>query len=169
MQKDKERFEKWFVKPLRELEAIPGGAGAFIALATSCFLYERYVRAKVATETENRFDDKLDTHYRNLQLARDLNIDETTAAAFWKVMRNGLLHYGMPQRPRGTKEWPKWRFEHSYLQPVGLSQHANGEWWLEVQPWRFMDIVIDICQSNIDIIIGSEGFPWATIEEEDEE
>jgi len=168
MQKNKERFERWFVKPLRELEAIPNGDGAFIALAVSCFLYERYVRAKAVTETpEKRFDDKLDIKYRDLQLARDFNTNEATAAAFWKVMRNGLLHSGMPQF-KGTKEKPQWRFDYSYLQPFALSQNA-GEWWLEVQPWRFMDAVIKICQNNIDLIIGSTGFPWATIEEEDKE
>ena len=167
MPKNKERFEKWFVNPLRELEAIPDGAGAFIALAVSCFLYERYVRARVATETGKRFDHNLDVRFRNLQLARDFNTDEATATAFWKVMRNGLLHGGMPKHLKGTKEMPKWRFEHSYPQAIGLVQQANGEWWLEVQPWKFMDGVIKICQDNIDLIT-SEGIPWATIEEEDE-
>lgn len=170
-QKDSELFEIWFLRPLRELEAISEGAGAFIALATSCFLYERYIRAKLATEKGLRFDnsfDKRNHQYRDLQIANDFNTDEATAAAFWNVMRNGLLHYGMPKRSRGTKTMPKWRFDHSYPQPIALSQHTNGEWWLEVQPWKFMNVVIEICQNNIDLIGASKGFPWATIEEDDQ-
>jgi len=42
----RENFERWYVKPLQILERIPNGDGAFVALATSCFLYERYVVAE---------------------------------------------------------------------------------------------------------------------------
>jgi hypothetical protein len=166
--KNKERFDLWFVKPLRELEAIHGGAGAFIALATSCFLYERYIRAKSFAETGRRFDKKLDEKYRNLQLIQDFKINAETARAFWNVMRDGLLHYGMPKHLKGTKKLPKWRFDGDYLQPITLSHYPSGDWWLEVQPWKVMDIVIKRCQDNMDLIIGSNEFPWATIEEENE-
>jgi len=38
-------FERWYVRPLRELEKLPEGDGGFVVLATCCFLYERYAKA----------------------------------------------------------------------------------------------------------------------------
>ncbi len=162
---NRELFKRWFVEPLRILASIPSGDGAFIALATSCFLYERYVKATVFDETGRQFDKGLSQELRNAHLAHDFGIEEDAAAAFWIVMRNGLLHYGMPRRPKGTKSMPKWRFAHDYPQAIALSQHPNGDWWLEVQPWRFMETVIKLCQDNIDLIAGSRGFPWASVED----
>jgi hypothetical protein len=162
---DRKLFERWFVKPLRILASIPSGDGAFIALATSCFLYERYVKAIAFEETGRRFDKKLSPELRNTQLAQDFDIEEDAAAAFWIVMRDGLLHCGMPKLTKGTKSMPKWRFAHDYPQAITLSQHPNGDWWLEVQPWRFMETVIELCQDNIDLIAGARGFPWASVED----
>ncbi len=162
---DRTLFKRWFIEPLLILASIPSGDGAFIALATSCFLYERYIRAKLFEESGRRFDKKISEEHRNVYLVRDFGIEEDAAVAFWHVMRDGLLHHGMPKRPIGTKSMPKWRFAHDYTQAIALSQHPNGDWWLEVQPWKFMEIVIKLCQDNIDLIAGSRGFPWATVED----
>jgi len=40
-------FERWFVRPLTKLRELPDGDGGFVALATSCFLYERYAVAAI--------------------------------------------------------------------------------------------------------------------------
>jgi hypothetical protein len=164
MQGDGEKFERWFVKPLRDLESLPEGDGAFIALATSCYLYERYAKAIVIEKTGKGFDKKLTLQERNERLTEDFAIDKDTAVAFWNVIRNGLLHHGMPKVPKGTKRAPKCRFHHSYPKAITLCQHSDGKWWLEVQPWKFMDRVIELCQSNLELITTFPGVPWATIE-----
>lgn len=160
----KSDFERWFVQPLRQLESIPNGDGAFIALASSCFLYERYIRAKAAHILGSKPAGKRFIRERTKQIAADFQVNEDTASAFWNVIRNGLLHFAMPKHLEGTKQSPKWHFHHEYTQPIRLSQWSDGKWYLEIQPWKVMDRVLGICAQNIDLITETQGFPWAVIE-----
>ena len=163
MNNAKSDFERWFVQPLRQLENIPNGDGAFIALASSCFLYERYIRAKAAHTLGLKPDERFIPE-RPKQIAVDFQVDEDTARAFWDVMRNGLLHFAMPKHLKGTKKSPRWHFHHDYTQSIQLNQWADGKWYLEIQPWKVVDRVLVICAQNINLITETQGFPWAIIE-----
>ncbi len=106
MTKDLDCFILWYVEPLHALEAMPLGQGGFIALATACFLYERYVTAALISQGKKTVKvSKIN------QLSKDFNVDETTAEVFWKVIRDGMLHQGMPLQ---GKELPPWGFHHTY-------------------------------------------------------
>ena len=37
-------FNRWYRRPLTELEKIENGDGGFVVLVVSCFLYEGYIR-----------------------------------------------------------------------------------------------------------------------------
>jgi hypothetical protein len=156
MTKDYDHFKMWYVEPLRALEAMPMGQGGFIALATACFLYERYAVAVL-----NAQGKKADRSGKLSQLVNDFNVDDATAKAFWDVIRDGLLHQGMPMQQKQGKILPRWAFHHSY--PLVALENINGEIWLKVQPWKFMDRVLSLWDSNFDLLRQSGSFPWANI------
>lgn len=148
-EKAEKYFESWYIKPLSILESIPYGDGAFIALATSCFLYERYADAVQNSVTN--------------QLMIDFGIDQETAIIFWNVMRNGILHTGMPKQKDRSKSLPHWRFQHEFIQPIKLHKVNNLSAELQVQPWLFMNKVIDLWQKNLRLLDDNNSFPWAKI------
>jgi hypothetical protein len=156
MTRDYELFRKWYVEPLRALEAMPEGQGGFIALATACFLYERYAVAALKAQRK-----KANLIAKVNQLTNDFNVDEETAWAFWNVIRDGLLHQAMPMQQQHGKTVPRWAFHHSY--PLMALEDINGEVWLKVQPWKFVNKVLDFWISNLDLLQQSKGFPWGNI------
>jgi len=124
MTEDYDRYNLWYVQPLRALEAMPGGQGGFIALATACFLYERYAIAILRTQ-----DKKADKTGILEKLSSDFKVNNATAKAFWDVIRDGLLHQGMPMQMKHGKLLPKFAFHHSYP-PMALENICNlGNLW----------------------------------------
>lgn len=157
MSEDYEHFNQWFVVPLRTLEKLPNGQGGFVALGAACFLYERYAKALLQTEGK-----KSGTPQLLSQIASDFSVDKATAEAFWDVIRNGVLHQGMPlQKNHGNKTLPSWAFHYSYP-PMAL-EDVNGKPFLKVQPWKFMNRVLELCEDHFDLLQSSGSFPWATI------
>ena len=154
MEDPKDLFKRWYVQPLEKLKSISNGDGAFIALSTSCFLYERYAVAVIKQSGEKAEPEK-----KVKQLMTDFNIDKETAQSFWNVMRNGLLHQGMPTQ---KKNLPRWRFNAEFIQPIALSKN-KGLYELQVQPWLFMDRVVKLWQDNLHLLEQSNSFPWANI------
>jgi len=153
MSEDYDRFKLWYLEPLHALEAMPSGQGGFVALATACFLYERYAVAILTFQ-----DKKADRAGKVSQLGKDFNIDETTAEIFWKVIRDGLLHQGMPLQ---VKNLPGWGFHHTY--PAIALDNTNDRYFLKVQPWKFTDRVLQLWEANFNLLQSSGSFPWATI------
>jgi len=153
---DRERFRLWYLEPLEILEAMPSGQGGFLALATSCFLYERY--AKVTLKAQGKKADRLGV---TCQLANDFKVEIETADAFWDVIRDGLLHEGMPMQKKHGKQLPQFAFHHSY--PVMALENINNATWLKVQPWKFMHRVLSLWDTNFELLRQSGSFPWANI------
>jgi hypothetical protein len=152
------RFYNWYIQPLNVLRKIPNGDGGFIALATSCFLYERYATA-VVMETHGKAstDDKIQ------QLAIDFQIDLETAEAFWRMIRDGLLHQGMPiidKQKNGIL--PSWGFHNDFERPIQRGK-LNGVDALLIQPWLFTQRVIQLWQENLTLIDKARCFPWADV------
>ena len=155
MPSDKELFDLWFAQPLRQLEAMPRGQGGFIALATSCLLYERLANALLSSKSI-----KADTKALIVELASDFSVDEPTAAAFWGVIRHGLLHEAMPLQRKRKTPLPKWAFHADY--PLMALQQVKGSPFLKVQPWKFMNRVLELWDTNLSLLSASRSFPWAT-------
>jgi len=153
-----ELFNRWYVKPLEALKSLPHGDGGFVALATVCFLYERYAKA-VLTQAGQRADE--DGVVR--RFAQDFGTNLETAQVFWKVMRNGLLHQGMPmQRERGRQTLPRWVLSGRFHLPAQLVSQ-DGRHHLLVQPWLIVDMVVDLCQASLPLFAQNDSFPWADI------
>jgi len=156
--KSQELFDRWFVRPLYNLESIPNGDGGFIALATSCFLYERYAKACI-----KRSGKKADTSSLIKQFSDDFETNEDTAKAFWDVIRVGMLHQGMPkQSNQGINDLPGYIFHHSFVVPVALVMWGN-ELILKIQPWLFVHKVIELCHENIELMVDNNSFPFPKI------
>lgn len=156
--KSQEMFDRWFVSPLSKLESMPNGDGGFIALATSCFLYERYAKACI-----KRDGKKADRQSLIKQFSDDFETNEDTAKAFWDVIRDGILHQGMPkQSNQGKRDLPGYIFHHSFAVPVELVLWGD-EPALKIQPWLFMWKVIELCQCNIELLVENSSFPFPKI------
>ena len=138
------------------VKELPKGQGGFVALATACFLYERYAIAALQAQGK-----EADRPQLLRQLARDFGVDEPTANAFCQVVRNGILHQGMPLQKSHGEALPKWAFLHSY--PLMALESIGGEPFLKVQPGRFMDRVLELWEGNFDLLRSSGSFPWATV------
>lgn len=156
MNEDYDNFRMWFVEPLCALKAMPTGQGGFIALATACFLYERYAVAALKSQGK-----KANRCGKISCLMNDFNVDNATAKAFWDVIRDGLLHQGMPMQQKLGEILPKWASHDSYP-PMAL-ENIKGEKWLKVQPWKIMEKVLSIWELNFDFLRQSGSFPWADI------
>ena len=136
---------------------MPGGHGGFIALATACFLYERYATAVLSAQGK-----KADRAAKLIQLVSDFNVDQPTAEAFWDVIRDGLLDQGMPMQIKQGTALPRWAFSQDYP-PLAL-ENIGGEMWLKVQPWKFTNKVLSLCDFNFTLLAQSGSFPWASKE-----
>lgn len=160
MERPEVLFHKWYVEPLRVLEGLSGGHGGFIALATSCFLYERYA---VAVIKNSPGKGKASKDAKISQLAWDFDVDEQTAKFFWEVIRDGLLHQAMPkQLDRGKEALLRWEFQHDFPKPIELVCEQKQR-VLRVQPWLFMHRVIELWLENMDLLEQSDSFPWANV------
>lgn len=158
MESIENRFNRWFVIPLQQLESIPNGDGGFIALAVACFLYERYAKATLS-KSNNRINDQIFVD----KLARDFNTDVETANTFWCVIRDGILHQGLPKQiDRGQQKLPGYILHHSFTKPFQLKNWGQ-ETVLAIQPWLFVWQVIEYCEDNIGLIEINEKFPFPKI------
>jgi len=153
MSQDYESFKIWYIEPLRKLEEMPSGQGGFIALATSCFLFERYAVAILNSQGK-----KADRAGKVGQLSKEFSIDIETANTFWNVIRNGMLHQGMPLHNENLLSCS---FHHTY--PAIALIKKDGGRILIVQPWKFTDRVLELWINNIHLIKSSGSFPWAAI------
>ena len=150
----KELFSRWYKVPLRirgDYNIVPHGDGGWIALATSCFLFERYVSAK----------NKIDNGKSNIndedifaQLAADFGTDKNTAKKFWDSVRNGLLHKGMPKQMGG----PTWVI-YDDMPPFKLNEGRNI---IYINVWGFTNKVVEILDNNPKYLIDCD-FPWGHI------
>jgi len=158
MATSQELFDRWFVNPLGQLQSIRNGDGGFIALATCCFLYERYAIAVL-----KKHGSKANKPSLVRQFADDFDTSEETAKAFWSVVRDGILHQGLPKQSEyGRRNLPGYILHHSFTNPVELVDWG-GEPALKIQPWRLMFRVIELWQDNLELLEASESFPFPRI------
>jgi len=154
-----ESFNSWFVVPVRWLQAVPNNDGSFVALATALFLYERYAAIKLKQRGIKAIEKNIPK-----QIAIDFDINEHIAEDFWDVMRNGLLHQGMPkQSEQGKRKFPEWIFHHNKVDhPIELHEF-QGRALLFVQPWDIVDKIVALWQENSELLSQNESFPWAQV------
>ena len=154
-----ESFNQWFVIPIRWLQAVPNNDGSFVALAVSLFLYERYatimLKQKGIKATEKNIPK---------QVVVDFDVDKDTAESFWNVMRNGILHQGMPkQLEQGERVFLDWIFHHNEVDhPIEIIE-VGGKRLLSVQPWMVVNKVIALWTANLHLLDQNQSFGWAQV------
>ncbi len=150
-------FHRWFEVPLRQLETIPNGDGAFVAFGVSLALYERFARSMIDASRQRANDQAL-----LARLAQDFGITESEAEVFWQVMRHGLQHQGMPMQRNQSRPLPRWLFNGSFRRPIEFQSDPQGT-VLCVQPWLFQETVLRLYEAHPEMIAHSQSFPWAAI------
>ncbi len=150
------KFDRWFTRVFAALRQLPEGDGAIAALSIALYLYERYAVAKL--EAGGR---KADWAGKLLQLAADFGITSDEADAFWNVFRNGLLHQGMPVQLQGRSRLPKWLIAEGYSRTIELTTDTPPV--LRVEPWKFVQRVIELWQGDITLLSANKSFPLAEI------
>jgi hypothetical protein len=154
-------FEKWFVKPLCYLRSIPNNDGSFVALAIALFLYERYSNAILEKRgVKGRKDKK----WGQMELiSKDFHVDTKLAEVFWNIMRDGILHQGMPMQHRQEGKLSDWVFSHeSNIKPIQVIETENRP-VLCVQPWIVVEKVISVWRANIELLEENLSYPWAKV------
>ena len=154
-----ESFHNWSVVPIRRLEAVPNHDGSFVALATALFLYERYAKIKLKQRGIKATDKNIAK-----QIILDFGVDEQLAEVFGDVMRNGLLHQGMPkQSEQGEKKFPEWIFHHNEGDKLIELRKFQDRTLLFVQPWNVVNKIIALWQENSERLSQNESFSWAQV------
>jgi hypothetical protein len=150
----KELFRRWYKVPLKILgdyNIVPRGDGGWIALATSCFLFERYISVKHKLDNGKSKINKDDIV---AQLVADFGTDKNTAKKFWDCVRMGLLHMGMPKQMGG----PTWEI-YDAMPPFKLNKEKNI---IYINVWKFTDKVIELLESNPKYLTDGD-YPWGQI------
>jgi hypothetical protein len=148
-------FNRWYRRPLTELEKIENGDGGFVVLVVSCFLYEGYVRQVLK---KNSYGD----NYRSRmeRMSADFKTDEYTAKIFNEVIHNRILHYGTTKQKEVNGEiLPGWAIYDENI-PFKLSGDPKT---LFVNIWKFRDRVFELYDNNPDLIGYHEDYPWGHI------
>lgn len=154
----KKTFNHWFTIPIQWLKTVPNNDGSFIALASALFLYERFIVAKIKSSGEKVTEPK-----KIQQIASDFKVEPRKARIFWKVMRDGILHQGMPKIHETGERLPEWVFHHEKSDFAFELRESNGQSLLIIQPWLVVDKVIQLWQDNLNLLEQNESFPWAQV------
>jgi len=150
------RFDRWFTAVFAALRQLPDGDGALVALSTALYLYERYAAAKL-----DAGGHKADRASKLSQLAADFGISPDEAETFWNVFRNGLLHQGMPVQLQGGAPLPKWLIAEGYSRTIELTTDTPPV--LRVEPWKFVQRVVELWHGDISLLSANKSFPLAEI------
>jgi len=142
----KERFNKWYVKPLCFLQnSVSGGDGAVVALMTVLPLYERFVLNEIGGN-----DSK-----RPPFVQKDLKLKSLKeSCVFWNVFRDGLCHTGhfFEQSSKSLeKEWvlPKVSLAGSNPPlPVFDIDPTTHKEVIYVNPWGLVSHIMDKYKNN---------------------
>lgn len=147
-----ERFDGWFVKPIEKLKKLPGGDGGFAAMMIAIPLYERYIVGKLKLEGRPTGEEEI----RN-EIAADLRLNDHQRSVFWEIFRNGFMHQAMPKA--GKTEWVV-SDKYGELPEFKTYQGCS---YVCLDPWKFVNRVLDKFKQDSRLIIASEGFPLADV------
>ena len=127
-----DRVEEWFFKPLEALS----GHEAFVAMALSLLIYERYLR-DVTGWTNSNFPDECPIWK---EIANDFGLSEADARKFWRDWRHGLLHSGMPSTANFKEGY---QMSHDFS--VALAVEGNA---IKVHPYHFRDKILKLARNR---------------------
>jgi hypothetical protein len=149
-----QKFDNWFVRPLKILALLKDGDGAFIAFGTSLALYERFIRARLKGKklkgTSENFREEATT---------DLGINKEDFKIWWEIFRDGINHQASPKKVEHNGIAYGWHFSHKF---GAIPQKVGNEF--QVNPWGFVDLVIEKYYQEPEALITTETFALGDIE-----
>lgn len=156
MTEAKDNFEKWFVTPLKALNA--DGDAAFSVLMITFPLLERYLREKSQVK-EQDLDDHFYDEFHSILGAPT----RALVPKLWHAYRNGLLHQAtFSKRNRKGVVMPS-----SFItSDVELIEYDASDDAFYVNPKAFSEKVIEEIGNNFSVFqaAGSENHPLARVE-----
>lgn len=147
-------FRIWFIEPIEKLKELPGGNGGFVAFMVGLALYERLMVAKLKLENRETNDDAIQQ-----AMAIDLNLSDRQRRIFWDMLRNGLLHQGMPKVGKTRC------FFHHQFSGYPEFRTSDNIPVICIDPWKFTDRVLKEFLQHPMLIVSSESYPLAYIGE----
>lgn len=166
---NEELFDIWFIKPLAKLDH---NDDSFVRLMIVFPLFERYLRLQWSKKNKTQaYNAKEDRLLPFLQI--ELDLDCLDAKTFWNVMRNGLLHQGVPKNETGDSS------EKNFRNVVGYEFHtdygerpefvrkngdSDSEVIMRLDPAKFVNFVLRKVDENKHELITSEYlYPLPTV------
>ena len=154
-------FRIWFEEPISRMSNDDG----FVAMMVALTLFERFVLAKYPSKSYPPKEWPFHT-----LVAQELHLDSTEDGAdFWKAVRDGLLHQGMPKDApdvRGRKVTEKekfyWRFS-SGFGPLPVVSMVNGKRVLDIDPLKFAHHVVNEFIKQPELLLHADEFPFASV------
>lgn len=133
-------FDRWFNKAIIQLEKLENADGGTAGMMIILPLYDRYIHIMEERGKSGRYK----------VMAADLGLkSESEAKTFWKTLRHGFCHTGMPfERAKDGRTLPKVSFSGSYSWPPEFRTVADGQKVICLDPWKFIRHVMDKYQGD---------------------
>jgi hypothetical protein len=130
----KERVEKWFLAPLREMSDHDG----FIVLMVLFPLYEKHLRFKLKMTQDDHFSK---SHPVFTVIGHDLRLSAVEAYQFWTNFRNGILHRALPKEKGG------FTYAIDPNATLAVRKDENNTFW--VNPFALRDTLLPNIEQSI--------------------
>ncbi|MFA5872703.1 MAG: hypothetical protein WC832_01940 [Anaerolineales bacterium] len=127
-----DKFERWYVHPLKVLLQIENGDGGFIAFGATLALYERYIRAKLKTKSIKGSPE----NFRK-EASDDLGVKQYDFQIWWEIFRDGINHQASPKHVRRDGVDYTWHFREDF---EAVPQRSGNEF--QLNPGKFIELVI---------------------------
>ena len=147
-----ELFIRWYVNPIEKLKELPDGDGGFVAFMVALPLYDRYIVAKLKLDNKSTNPESV-----NAEMAKDLHLSTGEQKVFWGMFRNGFMHQAMPKD--GNTKW----ITSSKFTEFPEFVTINKTPYVQIDPWKFVDRVLNLFMEDQRLISASESFPLASI------
>ena len=141
------KFERWFVEPIRRLEQLEKGDGAFAALSLSFGLFERYIksdlkRRDIVANPENFFSHSAEKTGVELELFKK----------FWGMFRDGVQHFLQPKTFSSNGIFYGWTFGHTFPAMPYYLVDTPEERTIAFDPWKWTEFVLSLYHNDPEIL-----------------
>jgi hypothetical protein len=135
----REKVEKWFVAPLRVLRETTTGDEGFLVLMIGISLAERLISSKKSRDKRNGEDRTFEKCGASV-----LNLSENDFTAFWRMYRNGLMHFAHPFSGnfQGGDVFWDWDISDSYSALPEIIETEPTKKVIRISPWKWLEYVL---------------------------
>lgn len=137
----REKIDKWYVAPLRDLQKLGKGDEGFLVMMVSLALAERLV--ETLTSRAKKAGTKISFEAQGGTL---FGLPEDQFSAFWQMFRNGMMHFGQPFSGtfgrEGEIEWD-WDLSDQYGALPEIIKTPPNFSLIRIDPWKWLELVLE--------------------------